>query len=97
MKTNVTSELRGQRTKGCANLSAPVGCHSLLGINAASCLYRTGTTKVSLTVADRKDALATAVAWAGQGRSGMMIIGRDGRIYTLEGLAMAIINEEEQR
>jgi hypothetical protein len=55
-----------------------------------------GDKEVSLTVAGRKDALATAVAWAGQGRSGIMIVG-DGRIYTLEELAVAIVNEQEQR
>lgn len=36
---------------------------------------------ISLTVFDRKQALAAAIKWATDGRSGIKIIG-DGRIYT---------------
>jgi hypothetical protein len=48
---------------------------------------------ISKTIADRKDALATAVTWASEGRSNVKIIG-NGRIYTLKELALAIVNEE---
>jgi hypothetical protein len=48
---------------------------------------------ISKTVADRKDALATAVTWASEGRSNVKIIG-NGRIYTPKDLALAIINDE---
>jgi hypothetical protein len=41
---------------------------------------------MSVTVADRKAALAVAVKWASGGRSGVKIIG-DGRIYTAKELA----------
>jgi hypothetical protein len=47
---------------------------------------------ISTTVADRKQALAVAIKWASQGRSGIKIIG-DGRIYTAKELARAIIDE----
>jgi hypothetical protein len=47
---------------------------------------------VSKTIADRKDALATAVNWASEGRSNVKIIG-NGRIYTAMELALAIIND----
>lgn len=36
---------------------------------------------ISKTLVDRKEALATAVDWASQGRSNIKIIG-DGRVYT---------------
>jgi hypothetical protein len=49
-------------------------------------------TGISMTVADRKAALAVAVKWASEGRSGVKIIG-DGRIYTAEELARAIIDK----
>ena len=45
---------------------------------------------ISTTVSDRKQALAAAVEWASDGRSGVKIIG-DGRIYTVKELARAII------
>ena len=48
---------------------------------------------ISTTVADRKQALAVAIKWASQVRSGIKIIG-DGRIYTAKELARAIIDRE---
>lgn len=52
-----------------------------------------GSDATSLTVADRKEALAVAVEWMSKGRSGVKIVG-DGRIYTPEELAAAIIINE---
>jgi hypothetical protein len=46
---------------------------------------------VARTVADRKLALALAVKWATDGRTGLKISG-DGRIYTPAELARMIIN-----
>jgi hypothetical protein len=48
---------------------------------------------VSMTVADRKRALAVAIKWGSQGRSGVTISG-DGRIYTAKELARLIIDKE---
>jgi hypothetical protein len=48
---------------------------------------------ISTTVADRKQALAVAIKWASQVRSGIKIIG-DGRIHTAKELARAIIDRE---
>jgi hypothetical protein len=48
---------------------------------------------ISLTVFDRKQALAAAIKWATEGRSGIKIIG-DGRIYTTRELARVIIEKE---
>jgi hypothetical protein len=47
---------------------------------------------VSKTHVDRKDALATAVKWASEGRK-VKILG-NGRIYTAVELALSIINNE---
>jgi hypothetical protein len=47
----------------------------------------------SISVADPKQALATALEWESEGRSGVKIIG-DGRIYTTKELARAIIDKE---
>jgi len=47
---------------------------------------------VSKTHEDRKDALATAVQWGSEGRK-VKIIG-NGRIFTAQELALAIINNE---
>jgi hypothetical protein len=48
---------------------------------------------ISKTVADRKRALAIAVKWGSQGRSGVTISG-DGRIYTAKELAREIIDKD---
>ena len=48
---------------------------------------------ISTTVADRKLALALAIKWGSQGRSGVTISG-DGRKYTAKELARAIIEKE---
>jgi hypothetical protein len=52
-----------------------------------------GNDAISITVADRKQAHATAMEWETSGRSGVRIIG-DGRIYTAKELARAIIDKE---
>jgi hypothetical protein len=49
--------------------------------------------RASLTVADRKEALATGIRWASPGFTKIKIIG-DGRIYTPEELAVQIINDD---
>jgi hypothetical protein len=54
---------------------------------------RSGNDAISITVADRKQAHATAMEWETSGRSGVRIIG-DGRIYTAKELARAIIDKE---
>jgi hypothetical protein len=46
----------------------------------------------SKTLADRKEALALAVRWAGEGHSHIRVLG-DGRIYNAQELAAAIIAE----
>jgi hypothetical protein len=46
---------------------------------------------ISLTVDDPREALAAAIEWAGEGRSGVKIIG-DGRIYTQKELAKLIVD-----
>jgi hypothetical protein len=48
---------------------------------------------ISKTLADRKEALATSVEWASEGRLNIKIIG-DGRRYTARELARVIIEEE---
>jgi hypothetical protein len=48
---------------------------------------------ISKTVVNRKEALAAAIKWASEGRSGIKIIG-DGRIYTAKELARLIIDKE---
>jgi hypothetical protein len=48
---------------------------------------------ISTTVDDRKRALAVAIKWRSQGRSGVTING-DGRIYTAKELARSIIEKE---
>jgi hypothetical protein len=48
---------------------------------------------ISMAVADRKRALAVAIKWRSQGRSGVTING-DGRIYTAKELARSIIEKE---
>ena len=48
---------------------------------------------ISISVADRKQALAAATELETEGRSGVKIIG-DGRIYTAKELARAIIEKE---
>ena len=52
-----------------------------------------GDDAISLTLADRKEALAAAIQWQSEGRSGVKIIG-DGRIYSPDDLARAIIDKE---
>jgi hypothetical protein len=52
-----------------------------------------GNDGISITRADRKEALAAAVQWQSEGRSGVKIIG-DGRIYTPKDLARAISEKE---
>lgn len=52
-----------------------------------------GDDAISISVADRKQALAAAVELESEGRSGVKIIG-DGRIYTTKELARAIIDKE---
>ena len=52
---------------------------------------RPGSGPATLTLADREEALKTAVRWADGGCSHVRIIG-DGRIYSPEELAVAIIN-----
>jgi hypothetical protein len=47
----------------------------------------------SKAVADRKRALAVAIKWGSEGRSGVTIRG-DGRIYTAGELARQIIEKE---
>lgn len=51
----------------------------------------TSDDEVLKTAADRREARAIAVEWACQGATNIRIIG-DGRIYTPEALAAAIIN-----
>jgi hypothetical protein len=46
---------------------------------------------ISKTVDDPKEALAVAIEWASEGRSGVKIIG-NGRIYTAKELAQVIID-----
>jgi hypothetical protein len=46
---------------------------------------------ISQTVAARDEALTLAVDWEAQGHTRIRIIG-DGRIYTAQQLAMAVIN-----
>jgi hypothetical protein len=48
---------------------------------------------ISTTVDDRKRALAVAITWRSQGRSGVTING-DGRIYSAKELARSIIEKE---
>jgi hypothetical protein len=48
---------------------------------------------ISITRADRKEALAAAVQWQSEGRPGVKIVG-DGRIYTAQELARVIIDKE---
>jgi hypothetical protein len=53
------------------------------------CPGGTGDDEVSVTVDDRKEALATAIERAGRGRTNIKILG-DGRIYLPEELAVVI-------
>jgi hypothetical protein len=52
-----------------------------------------GGDPVSITVSGRKEALAAALNWESEGRSGVKIIG-DGRIYSTKDLAQAVIDKE---